>query len=134
MLARFNLEILRLLVKSNPMSTANTTASTMPITIPIFAPFERFIRRDETGEVEDDVGDDVGDEVGYGNLMFMGVVAIIVDVGEPLGSGNADIIIWMFSYFSPVLELVSYILKRYSELHRVVVLVIIKRADRSNVP
>jgi hypothetical protein len=61
MSARLNLEILRLILEGNPMSTASITPNTIPITILIFALFERVVREKEgADERRDDIGDNVG--------------------------------------------------------------------------
>ena len=81
MSARLSLEILRLLLEGNPMSTASITPNTIPITIPIFASFERVVRENEGA---DERRDGIGDNVGYT------AVVIIAGVDEDPKFRNMD--------------------------------------------
>ena len=87
MSARLNLEILRLLLESNPMSTASITPNTIPITIQIFAPFERVVREKEGA---DERRDNVGDELAYTDSVVISAVVIIAGVHEDPKSRNVD--------------------------------------------
>ena len=79
MLARLNLEILRLLLKINPMGTASITPNTILVTIPIFAPFKRVFWGKEGA---DERRDDVGDELGYTDGVVISTAVIIAGVDE----------------------------------------------------
>ena len=81
MSARLNLEILRLLLESNPMSTVSITPNTIPITIQIFAPSERVVREKEGA---DERRNDIGDNMGYS------AVVIIAGIDEDPKSRNMD--------------------------------------------
>ena len=87
MLARLNLEILRLLLKINPMGTASITPNTILVTIPIFAPFKRVFRGKEGA---DERRNDVGDELGYSDGVVISAVVIIAGVDEDPKSRNMD--------------------------------------------